>query len=661
MVRLAFCVALLFAACAATQARPNLPGTFGAGEALPPPVAPEPGGALAPVPAPPAPAASATAPADPGAEADFRDAKARFDSGAQAEARASLDAFVAHHGQHPFRPAVDLMLARLALLRGDTATAKGLLEPLVATPPDPGTASSARYYLGIAEVRLGGHARGRELLLPFLPAAGAAGPGDEALVEVRGALAEATAASGDLGAALELWDGYARGGREHEKAYARARAAELAVDVAPDAAARTWRASAEKGLARAVLGAKAAAYVRAGADPGGAAAIDAETAAARHAMGFDDVQAQAQGSGDAGRLGLAIALTGKFQPVGEAAMRAAMLAVGSPTRTAAAPALSSAAAMQLYVRDTGGEPERASRGVAELAHDESVIGILTASDRKVAATSLAAANENGVPTLALDDAAPGATSTAFQLIHAPDARVAALARAALKLGARDFAMLGPDSAAGKRLREAFRREVTAAGGRVTGEASYAPGATSFGTVVAAIKKTPPQVVFVADGADRLELIAPALAAADLWPAPWGAPRAAAAPGQPRPRNVLLLSTASELSPRLLQNAGRYVQGALLSPGFYAAANDARARAFVDAYRAAYGSDPHATEAYAFDGANAFRSVTAAGAHTRGDVLNALGGGTFDGLTGAMRFGPDHGRVDSPRIYVVSGDDIKPLP
>jgi ABC-type branched-subunit amino acid transport system substrate-binding protein len=661
MVRLAFCVALLFAACAATQARPNLPGTYGAGETLPPPVAPEPGGALAPVPAPMVPATSPTAPPDPGAEADFRDAKARFDSGAQAEARAALDAFVAHHGQHPFRPAVDLMLARLALLRGDAAAAKGLLEPLVATPPDPGTASSARYYLGLAEVRLGGYARGRELLLPFLPSPGAAGPGDEALVELRGALAEATAATGDLTAALELWDGYARGGREHEKAYARARAAELAADVGPDAAARVWRASAEKGLARAVLGAKAAAYVRAGADPGGAAAIDSETAAARHAMGFDDPQAQAQGSGDAGRLGLAIALTGKFQPVGEAAMRAAMLAVGSPTRTAAAPALSSAAAMQLYVRDTGGEPERASRGVGELAHDESVIGILTASDRKVAATSLAAANENGVPTLALDDAAPGAASTAFQLIHAPDARVAALARAALKLGARDFAMLGPDSAAGKRLREAFRREVTAAGGRVTGEASYAPGATSFGTVVTAIKKSPPQVVFVADGADRLELIAPALAAADLWPAPWGAPRPAAAPGQPRPRNVLLLSTASELSPRLLQNAGRYVQGALLSPGFYAAANDARARAFVDAYRAAYGADPHATEAYAFDGANAFRAVTAAGAHTRGDVLSALGSGTFDGLTGAMRFGPDHGRVDSPRIYVVSGDDIKPLP
>ena len=401
--------------------------------------------------------------------------------------------------------------------------------------------------------------------------------------------------------------------------------------------------------------------MRAQGDTGGASAIDGETAAARHAMGFDDPQAQAQGSGDAGRLGLAIALTGKFQPVGEAAMRAAMLAVGSPTKNAAAPALSSAAAMQLYVRDTGGESERASRGVGELARDEAVIGILAASDRKVAATSLAAASEAGVPTLALDDAVPGATSTAFQLIHGPDARVTALARAALKMGARDFAMLGPDSASGKRLREAFRREVTAAGGRITGDASYAPGATSFGTVVTTIKKTPPQVVFVADGADRLELIAPALAAADLWPAPWGAPRPAAAPGQPRPRNVLLLSTAGELSPRLLQNAGRYVQGALLSPGFYAAESDTRARAFVDAYRAAYGSDPHATEAYAFDGANAFRAVTASGAHTRGDVLGALGSRTFDGLTGSMRFGPDHGRIDPPRIYVVTGDDIKPLP
>ena len=323
-----------------------------------------------------------------------------------------------------------------------------------------------------------------------------------------------------------------------------------------------------------MLGAKAAAFARAQADAAGASAIDSETVAARHAVGFDE-GAAGQAAGNPGRLGLAIALSGKFQPVGEAAMRSAMLAVGAP----AAPAQGG---MQIFVRDTGGEPERAGKGVSELAREESVIGILAAGDRKGAAAALAVAGDSGVPTLALDDAPPGAASTAYQLVHAPEARVAALARAALKLGARDFAMLGPDSAAGKRLRDAFRREVAAGGGRITGDASYPPGATSFGVGGDRDQEDPPQAVFVADGADRLELIAPALAVADLWPAPWGAPRPAAVPGKPKTRNVLLLSTATELGPRLLQNAGRYVQGALLSPGFYADAGDARARAFVDA-------------------------------------------------------------------------------
>ena len=331
-MRLAFCVALLFAACAATQARPNLPGTFGAGEALPPPVAPEPGGALAPVPAPTAPAASATAPR----RSRGRGRLPRRE-GALRQRRAGGGARVAGRVRRPPRPAPVPSRGRSdagaagAVCAATRRRRSGLLEPLVATPPDPGTASSARYYLGIAEVRLGGHARGRELLLPFLPAAGAAGPGDEALVELRGALAEATAASGELtrgAGAVGRLRARRPGAREGVRARAGGRAGR-----------RTWRPTRRRapGARRRRRGWRAPCWARRRprtcarrADRGGAAAIDGETAAARHAMGFDDAQAQAQGSGDAGRLGLAIALTGKFQPVGEAAMRAAMLAVGMP-------------------------------------------------------------------------------------------------------------------------------------------------------------------------------------------------------------------------------------------------------------------------------------------------------------------------------------------
>jgi ABC-type branched-subunit amino acid transport system substrate-binding protein len=652
---------LLFAACAASSIGQVPAGTTGQGEPLPPPVAPAPGEAPVAPPAPTQPPAVApgtppaeapsAAEADPGADADFNAARARFEQGDREGSRAALEGFVTRHPAHGARPSAELMLARLALLRGDVPGAARLLEPLVATPPEAGVASSARYYLGLAEARRGKFARARDLLTPFLPRAGSAGPGDEALVELRGALAEATTGLGDLAAAITIWDAYDRGAHAHEKAYARQKAAALAAEMPPELAFRTYQSSPEKGLARALLGAKAAGYLRAQGDTSGASNIDGDTADARRALGFEE-QAQGGSTGDPTRVGLAVPLSGRLQPVGEAAMRAAMIAAGMPAGGA------TDAPVQLGVRDTAEGGDRAARGLGELTRDEGVIGVVSSADRKTAAAAIAQATQEGVPLLALDDVAPGAATTAFQLVHAPEARVAELARRALKLGARDFALLGPDSAAGKRLRDAFRHEVTAAGGRVTAEATYVAGATSFQAAVAALKKTPPQAIFVGDGADRLELIAPALAFADLWPAAWGKPRPPAEPGKPRVRNVLLLSTANELSPRLLQNAGRYVQGALLAPGFYGDLGDAASRAFVDAYRGAYGQEPHATEAYAFDGVNALRGATAQGARTRADVLRVLSGGTFEGLTGALHFGPDHGRVDAPRVYVVEGEQIR---
>ncbi len=654
-MRLGIYLVLLFAACAASgQVAPSLPGTFGSGEPLPAPVVPEPG----------KPSTTALNGAelpgglgnDPGGDADFAEAKARFDAGDAVAARPLLEAFHEHHAQHPARPAADLMLARLALARGDAETAKGLLSPLTSPPPDEGTGSSARYYLGLAETRLGNFARARELLLPFLPPAGAAGPGDDSLVELRGALAEATAGAGDVPAAIELWDAYARGGHASEKAYARERITALAGQLAPDATVQTYRAAPEKGLARALLGDAAASALRSRGDSAGAAEIMSETASARTAAGFDPPGARSASPGDPGRLGLELALSGRFQPVGEAALRAAMLATGAPA----------AAGLQLIVRDAGGNPERAGDGVEDLARGESVIGVLAALDPKALAFeadgSAAPAGRSGLPLLVLDSgpgkSAGSTVGSTFYLVHNASARARALAETALRVGARDFALIGPDTAAGKALRSAFRGDVVGGGGRVVADVSYPPGATSFTAAVATIKKSSPQVLFVADGADRLELIAPALAAADLWGAPWGAPRPSGAPGKPRPRNILLLSTASDLSPRLLQSAGRYVQGTLLAPGFYAGAADPQARGFVDAYHAAYEQDPHATEAYAYDGVNAIRAAVAAGARTRVELTNALSTGTFEGLTGALHFGADHGRVDSTRLYVVDGDEIK---
>jgi branched-chain amino acid transport system substrate-binding protein len=618
------------------------------------------------------PSASAAVAPDRGAEGELTEARRRFDAGDHGGARAALEALVARHPDQPIRADADILLARLALGRGDPAAAKRALDPLVAGGTDTdtarvagatmGSATIGRYYLGLAESRLGNSTRARALLLPFLTQGASGDPtsGDDAAIELRGALAEATAPADPI-AALELWEIYLRIAREHEKAWARGRASEVSLAIAPETAWRAYGAAPPSGLARAVLGIKAATYLRSRGDAAGATFIETESNAARRALGFD-LAGPHVGPGDPTRIGLAIPLSGKFQVVGEAALRAAMLAGSAPALS-----LGLDGSVQLLVRDTATDSERAARGVAELTRTEAVIGIVGAASSKTGTAAIAQATQDGIAVLALEDVAPGALTTAFQIVHAPETRAAALARHALKLGVRRFALVGPDSNSGKRLKDAFRKAVTAGGGTVVVDSTYVAGATSFTGAIAPLKRVSIEAIFVPDSAERLPLIAPALAVADLWPQPWGKPRTpatSAASAKAQPRSILLLSTANELSRKLVDSAGRYVQGALLCPGFFADENDPHARGFVEAYRAAYGSDPHATEAYAYDAVATLRAVTQRGARTRGETVKALSvpGGVpvLQGLTGDVTFGPDHGRVDVPRIYFVDGDDIRVL-
>ena len=46
--------------------------------------------------------------------------------------------------------------------------------------------------------------------------------------------------------------------------------------------------------------------------------------------------------------------------------------------------------------------------------------------------------------------------------------------------------------------------------------------------------------------------------------------------------------------------------------------------------------------------------------TRSDLLRALASETFEGVTGAVRFAPDHTRADAPPLYIVDGETIRTL-
>ena len=609
----------------------------------------------------PAPSPAVDAGSDPGGDADFRMVanramKATMTADGPA-ARAALEVFLKHHPHHHQRPAAVAMLAGVLLNLGETPAAKALLDDNAAL-----LAGQERDFLvGLCEERQGRHARALELLGTYVhadPPGFANIPDALARTLLRATLADALAASGDAAGAMDQLELYAQidGNREAERAYARARAAEIASKVS-DASALQALSVRHSVLARASLGAKAVAGLRARGDEVNAVKLERDTLAVRRQLGLDPIP-PAAAPADPMRLGLVLPLSGSQGRLGEVVLRGAMLVVTAANHG------KETVDFHLQVRDGAAGPDRstmgggAMAGIASLAREDKVVGVVTTPDVR----GIDLATRDGIPLLLLDERSPGAQTTAFPLIHSADARAVALARKALALGARRFAILGPDHASGKRLAAAYKKAVEEGGGTVTGQVTYAANATSFSTEVATLRKLAFDALFIPDDANRLELVAPALAVADIWPRSprtvFAATHASGSSGGGR-RETLLLSTALSVSPKFLHNTERYVQGALLCPGFYPA-EDARSGSFVTRFREVYGALPSATDAYGYDATFVLRSAVERGAKTRADVMRVLSTQTFEGLTGDIRFGPDHGRIDPPMVYVVDGDTIRVL-
>ena len=592
---------------------------------------------------------------DRGGDADFRAAASKAFASDPATARSALEAFLASHPDHRQRPAALALLARVQIVSGDTAGAKTTLEKADAG----GRTPDFDFLLGIAASRLGNAVLAVALLRPFLasgpPLVGGLTDVDAPLL-LCAAAAEALVETGDPVAAIEQWDRYRSidGTREHERAYARRRAEEVAEKIPGETALSALR-SPRAPFVRALLGAHAVAVLRARGDEAGAVRLEQDIGLVRRNLGFDP-GLHGTTTGDPLRLGLAVPQSGAQARLGEVVLRGAMLVMAEPTPSG------DSSSYQLMVRDAAAPAERAgTAGVGaaawSLAREDSVIGLVGSPDPR----SIELATRDGVPFLLLDEHAPGARTTAFQLIHAPESRAMALAQQALAMGARRFVVLGPDSASGKRLAGAFKNALTAGGGALVAHITYVAGATSFSAQVNELRRLAFDALFVPDEAARLELVAPALAAAGIWPRRPRLPVTPSSPTAPiaRRREALLLSTALSLSERLLRNAERYVQGAMLCPGYYPA-EDARSGNFVARFREIYGTSPTAADAYGYDGLSILRGAVERGARTRADILRLMSGGRFEGTTGDIRFGPDHGRVDLPLIYVVDGDSIRLL-
>ena len=333
-------------------------------------------------------------------------------------------------------------------------------------------------------------------------------------------------------------------------------------------------------------------------------------------------------------------LSGRQRALGERALRGALLAAD----LMAPPNLPGGVPIELKVRDSGSDPARAVAAVEELAK-EGVAAIVGSPERVEAQSSVPRAAELGVPFLELapDDARRGETT--FKLVRQSEARARALARLAVRRGARSVAVLAPDSAYGRSMAAAFVDEARKLNVRIAGDLRYPETATTFIDPVHRLQQGSPEAIFVPAPTTQLQLIAPQLASS-------GVTRLPGVKLVGPVKMAQLYATADGLNNSFVQSTAKYLDGAILAPVFFPDQGDPRAAEFLSRYRAAYNEEPSSLDALAFD---AVRAARLAVEHADGSTValaNSLSHLGEIGLTGEIAFTAGGDRAGVPPLYTV---------
>jgi branched-chain amino acid transport system substrate-binding protein len=566
----------------------------------------------------------------------FQEARARFErdgSGGEDFAAIARD-----YPADPIAPFAKLYAGMSAVKRDDHDAAVVSLQELVdrATEVDEGLVRRSELYLGIARTYRGEHSRA----LPLLARSERAIENDDERNLWTAAMAVTTASSQDPLAALPWYDRWWKVARPPEKGYILRRLDEI-IEGAPADRLRPAYGDLDKGgPSAAVLGWRIAGELDATARPDDARAVRSEIADARRGLGLDVGEVKApEGERDGSRAGLvaaALPLDGKQGRVGEAVLRGLALGAG---------ALGGPPAVTALVEDA------ATAAGATAAVDSAVlqqaVAVIGPIDSEAVDAAAVRAGERRIPLLTLSPRADERRTGewVFHVMHSAEARARALARRAHAAGARRVAILAPDSGYGRAVGAAFKAEMVRLGGTIALEVTYAADTKSFAATAKQLTGSW-QALFVPEQADRLELIAPALAAGGLVPRPFGARKVTS--GRP----IVLLSTAEGAGPDYVRDAGRHSLGALLAPGFLVDRGDPVIGPFVSRFEQGFGRPPSAVDAYAYDAALAVARIQAP---SRAELAKKLASGSVEGVTGSMRFDREHRRADDGVIFTIEDD------
>lgn len=409
---------------------------------------------------------------------------------------------------------------------------------------------------------------------------------------------------------------------------------------------------------------------------------------------FAEVAAQPAPSrnGAAGTLGVVLPLSGPFAHYGEESLRGILVATrifGDEDPAGGA--------VRLEVRDSGGDPSRAAAAVRELARLDDVVAIVGPLRAGSSEAAARAAEDEGVPLLALatQESIPRERPWVFRLRTTPEDELRYLVEHAFgKLQARRFAVLYPEDAFGRGMRDHFWQMVDERGGFVVAASSYDPDSTDFGESIKQLvgyslltrreyaalaererfvrrgrrlrpatraalareiaedmigpegRRLPPIVdfdaLFIPDDYEQLKGVLPQLAFNDV-------------------TDVQLLGAGNWNNPELIDIAQEHVSGAIFSALFDVNSPFPFVADFVAAYRDSFGRDPDAFSAHAYDAANIVLVQLARGFETRETLREGiLRTQAYPGASGVTSLLPDGNAKKRPFLLQVRKGSIVPL-
>jgi branched-chain amino acid transport system substrate-binding protein len=340
---------------------------------------------------------------------------------------------------------------------------------------------------------------------------------------------------------------------------------------------------------------------------------------------------------DKGTVGVLLPLSGKYEPIGQKALKGIELASGVFAPGSTSP-------VSYAIRDYG-DNEQAIPGIIEsLDSAEHIIAIIGPIGETAGGIACKEAQKRGIPSLVFTRAEvlSNQNSFCFSNFVSVNVQVEALLKAASERGITRFGILYPTDNFGKTFTASFTRKARGFGILVLRQVQYSPDLGDFKSSVQKLFKGPAkakggeasfQGLLIPDSAQNAGMIASYLPYLNI-------------------KGVRLFGPTLWDSADLPKIGGRSTEDALFVSGFYLNSQLKKVQVFNESFYSTFGYKPSLWEANAYDSASILQLLSADAAPARKSLQQGIGAlQNYPGLTGTTSFGKN-GSV-SKSIYLLT--------